>query len=273
MLSDHTNQFGLFSDARTVADYERASWAAYPGGSSSIDDPGANLKYIGTGSFHKVNRNGRRQPKYSNEFTGDPGIISTSASYDNFFVQHQIPQTDVQYAWITASLINDYTGSALYGFEQPDFEYNDKASFITATGKCVDFLNFTNDKLSRVPTSMIIAMAGIESGWGTSRFATEGNALFGVRTWDDTVPQMKPRDLPDANFGVKKYITKCDSVKDMIRILNTHPAYEQFRKAREHQIDKGKWNYKELLAGITAWSTNPEYVKIIWTAIVDNNLP
>ena len=116
-------------------------------------------------------------------------------------------------------------------------------------------------------------MAGIESGWGTSRFATEGNALFGVRTWDDTVPQMKPRDLPNANFGVKKYLTKCDSVKDMIRILNTHPAYEKFRKAREHQIDKGKWNYKELLAGITAWSTNPEYVKIIWTAIVDNNLP
>ena len=100
----------------------------YPGGSSSIDDPGANLKYIGTGSFHKVNRNGRRQPKYSNEFTGDPGIISTSASYDNFFERHQIPQTDVQYAWISASLINNYTGSALYGFEQPDFSNASLAS-------------------------------------------------------------------------------------------------------------------------------------------------
>ena len=84
---------------------------------------------------------------------------------------------------------------------------------------------------------------------------------------------MKPRDLPDADFGVKKYNTKCDSVKDMIRILNTHPAYEKFRDAREKQLDKGKWNYQQLLKGITAWSTNPRYIEIIWIAIVDNNLP
>ena len=108
---------------------------------------------------------------------------------------------------------------------------------------------------------------------GNSRFAVEGNALFGVRTWDDTVPQMKPLDLPDAKFGVKKYTTKCGSVKDMIRILNTHPAYKEFRIEREKQIDAGRWDYEKLLAGITAWSTNPQYAKIIWTAIVDNNLP
>ena len=84
---------------------------------------------------------------------------------------------------------------------------------------------------------------------------------------------MKPLDLPDANFGVKKYKTKCDSVKDMIRILNTHPAYENFRIERKKQIDDSKWNYKLLLDGITAWSTNPKYKEIIWSAIVDNNLP
>ena len=159
------------------------------------------------------------------------------------------------------------------GFSEPEFDFNDKASFIVATGKCVDYLNFTTDRMSRVPTSMIIAMAGVESGWGNSRFAVEGNALFGVRTWDDNVPQMKPLDLPDAKFGVKKYSTKCGSVKDMIRILNTHPAYKEFRIEREKQIDAGRWDYEKLLAGITAWSTNPQYAKIIWTAIVDNNLP
>ena len=159
------------------------------------------------------------------------------------------------------------------GLVQPEFEFNDKQSFITATGKCIDYLNFTTDRMSRVPTSMIIAMAGIESGWGTSRFAREGNALFGVRTWDSTVPQMKPLDLPDADFGVKKYKTKCDSVKDMVRILNSHPAYEKFRTEREQQIDAGSWDYQLLLDGITAWSTNPKYKDIIWSAIVDNNLP
>ena len=84
---------------------------------------------------------------------------------------------------------------------------------------------------------------------------------------------MKPLDLPDADFGVKKYDTKCDSVKDMIRILNSHPAYEKFRTERAKQIEDTKWDYKRLLDGITAWSTNPKYKDIIWSAIVDNNLP
>ena len=95
----------------------------------------------------------------------------------------------------------------------------------------------------------------------------------GVRTWDLGTPHMKPLENLDASFGVKKYETKCDSVKDMIRILNTHPAYEEFRIERQKQLDKGKWNYRKLLLGITAWSTNPNYIQIIWTAIVDNNLP
>jgi|TARA_B100000214_G_scaffold359520_1_gene321053 uncharacterized FlgJ-related protein len=180
--------------------------------------------------------------------------------------------------WITEKIQTEFhkqeVKEVIYlGLIQPEFDYNDKKTFIAATGKCVDFLNFTTDRMSRVPTSIIIAMAGIESAWGTSRFAKEGNALFGVRTWDMTVPHMKPRDLPDADFGVKKYDTKCDSVKDMIRILNTHPAYEKFRVEREKQLDNGKWNYKRLLKGITAWSTNPRYTEIIWIAIVDNNLP
>ena len=159
------------------------------------------------------------------------------------------------------------------GRVQPEYDYNDKESFITATGKCVDYLNFTTDRAKRVPTSMIIAMAGIESGWGTSRFATEGNALFGVRTWDPAVPQMKARGNLNADWGVKKYETKCDSVKDMIRILNTHPAYEEFRTERSIQMDQPGWDYQRLLAGITAWSTNPKYADIIWSTIVDNNLP
>ena len=162
----------------------------------------------------------------------------------------------------------------LLGLEEPEFEFTDKPSFITATGKCVDYLNYTTDRMSRVPKSIIIAMAGIESAWGQSRFAVEGNALFGVRTWDlKNTPHMKARGNPDAEWGVKKYKTKCQSVQDMIRILNTHPAYEKFRTAREHQIDAGKWNYRQLLAGMTAWSTNPDYQEIILQTIVDNKLP
>jgi len=160
------------------------------------------------------------------------------------------------------------------GLKEPDFEFTDKVSFINATSNCVAYLNWTTDKEKRVPISIVIAMAGIESAWGQSRFAREGNALFGVRTWDlDNTPHMKALGNPDANWGVKKYKTKCQSVKDMIRILNTHPAYDKFRKYRAEQLEEGVWNYSQLLSGMTAWSTNPDYQNIILATIVDNKLP
>ncbi len=159
------------------------------------------------------------------------------------------------------------------GLKEPEFEYTDKKTFLLSTKKCVEYLNYTTDRMSRVPTSIIIAMAGIESGWGTSRFATEGNALFGVRTWDKNTPRMKALGNPDAPWGVKKYETKCQSVKDMIDILNRHPAYKDFRIEREKQLDIGKWNYRELMIRMSAWSTNPDYAEIILQAIVDNKLP
>jgi Bax protein len=159
------------------------------------------------------------------------------------------------------------------GLVQPEFMFNNANSFVIATGKCVEYLNFTTDRNSRVPTSIIIAMAGIESGWGTSRFSKEGNNLFGIRTWDLTTDHMKPKDVPDANFGLKKYATKCDSVKDMIRNLNTHTAYTEFREERKIQLKKGTWDYKKLMNLLDAWSTNPEYAKIILRTIKERELP
>ena len=162
----------------------------------------------------------------------------------------------------------------LLGLQEPEFEYTDKVTFVESTRRCVQYLNYTTDRLSRVPTSIVIAMAGAESGWGNSRFALEGNALFGVRTWDlKNVPHMKAKGNPDASWGVKKYETKCQSVQDMIAILNRHPAYADFRAQRELQIDARKWDYRALMVRMSAWSTNPDYAKIILQAIVDNKLP
>ena len=160
------------------------------------------------------------------------------------------------------------------GLKEPEYDFTDKTSFINATSQCVSYLNWTTDRSKRVPISIIIAMAGIESAWGTSRFAKEGNALFGVRTWDlENTPHMKAKGNPDATWGVKKYKTKCQSVKDMIRILNTHPAYEFFRDVRAENLESGQWDYGRLLSGMTAWSTNPDYKQIILQTIVDNKLP
>ena len=159
------------------------------------------------------------------------------------------------------------------GLVQPEFMFNNAKSFIDATGKCVEYLNFTTDRSSRVPTSIIIAMAGIESAWGTSRFSVEGNNLFGIRTWDLKTDHMKPKEVKDAKFGLKKYATKCDSIKDMIRILNTHRAYTEFRVERKIQLKAGSWNYDKLMDLLHAWSTNPDYAKIILRTIKERELP
>ena len=159
------------------------------------------------------------------------------------------------------------------GLVQPEFMFNDANSFVNATYKCVEYLNFTTDRASRVPTSIIIAMAGIESGWGTSRFAVDGNNLFGIRTWDLKTDHMKPKEVKDAKFGLKKYATKCDSVKDMIRILNTHTAYTEFRVERKNQLKLGTWDYDKLLSLLDAWSTNPDYAKIILRTIKEREMP
>ena len=156
---------------------------------------------------------------------------------------------------------------------QPEFVYNDPDTFVYAVRQCVDFINYTTDPNKRIPGTIIIAMAGVESGWGTSRFALEGNALFGVRTWDENIEQMKAKGNPDAKWGVKKYKTKCHSVKDMMEIINRHSAYKEFRAERDKQLDEGTWNYKKLLILLESWSENTEYANIIHNAIVDRNLP
>ena len=168
---------------------------------------------------------------------------------------------------------NEVDKVALLGLQEPEFEFDGPNSFIDAVGKCVDYINFTTDRRSRVPKSIIIAMACVESAWGTSRFAKEGNNLFGVRTWDLTKDHMKPLAIPDAKFGLKKYETKCKSIKDMINILNNHPAYEKFRDERTKQIKTGSWDYQKLLEGLKAWSTNEKYTKMIYATIVDRKLP
>lgn len=159
------------------------------------------------------------------------------------------------------------------GFQQPEFRYNDNQTFVTAVQKCVDYLNLMTDPHHRIPSAIIVGMAVIESDYGRSRFATEGNALFGVRTWDPKVPQMKPLSIPNAQFGVKKYTHKCESVSDMINIINNHPAYEPFRKIRDDQYDTNKFDYKKMLYGLSAWSTNPDYAEIVMGKIKQLQLP
>ncbi len=95
------------------------------------------------------------------------------------------------------------------------------------------------NKINTIPISLILAQSIIESGWGASRFAQEGNALFGQWTWknDDGI---KPKENLDANFSVKNFENLLESVNSYILNLNTHPAYKELRNFRISQYNGGK---------------------------------
>jgi len=95
------------------------------------------------------------------------------------------------------------------------------------------------NKINSIPISLILAQSIIESGWGASRFAQEGNALFGQWTWKNA-DGIKPKGNLDANFSVKSFDSLLDSVNSYILNLNTHPAYEDFRNYRISQYNTGK---------------------------------
>ena len=149
-----------------------------------------------------------------------------------------------------------------FGLHEPEFDFDGPKTFVVAMNRCIDYINWTLPTDQRIPRDILVAMAIIESDYGRSRFATEGNALFGVRTWSlDEVPHMKPAAIPNAKFGVKKYETKCQSVSDVIAIINRHPAYKEFRAERDQS--KYEPNITKMVFGLSAWSTNEEYPQII----------
>ena len=94
-------------------------------------------------------------------------------------------------------------------------------------------------KINTIPISMILAQAIIESGWGSSRFAQQGNALFGEWTWKNHTG-IKPKGNLDANFSVKNFSNLLESVNSYILNLNTHPAYKDLRNYREKKFQTGK---------------------------------
>jgi len=144
---------------------------------------------------------------------------------------------------------------------EPAFEYNNKMQFVRAVHKCVDYLNFTTADEYRVPYEMVTAQAVLESAWGNSRFAKEGNNLFGIRVFETTQPHMLPEGMSNwPGWGVRIFATKCDSIKEYIRLMNEHPAYEKFRKLRIKQIKlKGQMEPIALVKTLDKFSTTPDY--------------
>ena len=128
-------------------------------------------------------------------------------------------------------------------------------------------------RMDEVPISMAIAQAAKETGWGTSRFAQEGNALFGQWTWSGE--GIKPSNADDnSTHKVMKFKVLQASVKAYQRNLNTHSSYKGFRSARAELRDKRK-NLDSIILTehLDKYAeTGKEYVKILQLIIRQNNL-
>ncbi len=128
-------------------------------------------------------------------------------------------------------------------------------------------------RMDIIPVSLVIAQAAKETGWGTSRFALEGNALFGQWTWSGE--GIKPAGADDnTTHKVMKFKILKSSVRAYQRNLNTHPSYKQFRMARAELRDNKKNLNSLILANYLDKyaETGKEYIKIIKKIINQNNL-
>ena len=128
-------------------------------------------------------------------------------------------------------------------------------------------------RMDQIPVSMAIAQAAKETGWGTSRFAQEGNALFGQWTWSGE--GIRPADAKnDSTHKVMKFKVLQASVKAYQRNLNTHSSYKSFRSARAEMRDKKKKLDSMILSEYLDKyaETGKEYVKILQQIIRQNNL-
>jgi len=126
-------------------------------------------------------------------------------------------------------------------------------------------------RMDIIPVSIAVAQAANESGWGTSRFALEGNALFGQWTWSKKGISPKNKD-PDQSHKVLQFQILKASVRAYKNNLNTHNAYKEFRETRAKLRQENK---RIIGLDLTKYLKNyaaigEKYVVII-EAIIENN--
>ena len=129
-------------------------------------------------------------------------------------------------------------------------------------------------RVDTVPPSLVLAQAAEESGWGTSRFAVEGNALFGMWTWyGEGIKPLKQRSGL-GNYKIAVYETPLQSVIAYMHNLNTHQAYKKLRARRaELRMAGTKVTGWDLASTLTKYSERGQaYVDSLQTLIKVNML-
>ena len=177
--------------------------------------------------------------------------FGTGTFYPNFLEIRKIEYN------IESKYIEEAKEIALY---EPEFVYETNEQFIKELQSCINFINLGLHKYERIPTELIIAQAVLESNYGKSRFAKQGNNLFGIRTWNLKEKHIKPFDTNDQTFGIKVFESKCSCVRYYIKILNNSAAFADFRKMRKKMLDNNYINVLSLTNYISKFATDKDYV-------------
>ncbi len=145
-------------------------------------------------------------------------------------------------------------------YSLPEIDTSSNENFVKSLNICINFLYQSIEPEFRIPNELIIAQAVIETGWGKSRFANEGNNLFGIRTWDKDEPYLLPIPWTKwPGWGVKMYSSKCESVVDYLHILNNVHAFKELREARASGVNDAL----ELANYLEKYASKPTYIELV----------
>ncbi len=109
------------------------------------------------------------------------------------------------------------------------------------------------EKIDVVPISLVLAQSAVESAWGNSRFAREGNNIFGEWTWGKKGIVPEGRDK-NARHKLRIFNTLDDSIARYMLNLNRHRSYKEFRRLRARYRSEGK-----VFTGLVAATTMTNY--------------
>lgn len=124
-----------------------------------------------------------------------------------------------------------------------------------------------------IPPSLVLAQSAEESGWGTSRFADLGNALFGQWTFDEGIAPLERRE-GKGNYSIARFETPLDSIRAYMLNLNSHRAYRELRaRRREMRLRDERPTGWELARTLTSYSERGDaYVETLHTIMRVNGL-
>ena len=124
-----------------------------------------------------------------------------------------------------------------------------------------------------IPNSIAIAQAAKESGWGTSRFAKEGNALFGQWTYDNSQGLLPSERQNGEAHLVRSFVTLKESVNSYMKNINSHKAYDSFRNKRSELRKNNQFLDPTILVNeLSSYAELPEYTDILKKIIKTNKL-